>query len=249
MRYENIVVKEEDGIRMIRIKRKSDLNPLDLPALAEIRASMSEKTMITVITGSERAFSAGADIKNFAGLKESVAYSFSREGHSVMNFIASYEAPVIASIRGYALGGGFELALSCDFRIASGNAKMGLTELNIGLIPGWGGTQRLKELVGEQAAFYLIGTSTVMTAEEALRYGIVLQISDNPDQSSIDLALRLREKSAFTLKAVKSLIRSKPTEMYEEEKQLFGMAFGYTDSKEGVQAFLEKRKPAFNSSY
>ena len=246
MSYEDIVVNEEDGLRTIRIKRKSDLNPLDLETLKEIRSSMSEKPMITIITGSERAFSAGADIKNFAGLKETVAYSFSREGHAIMDFISSYEAPVIASIKGYALGGGFELALACDFRIATGSAKLGLTELNIGIIPGWGGTQRLKELVGEQNAFYLIGTSKVLTGEEALRYGILLQVSDNPDQSSRELALALSQKSSFTLKAVKSLVRSRPTESYDEEMQLFGMAFSNPDSKEGVQAFLEKRKPAFN---
>jgi enoyl-CoA hydratase/carnithine racemase len=246
MNFENIVAMEEDRIRIIRIQRKSDLNPLDLQTLNEIRASMSERRMITVITGSERAFSAGADIKNFVGLKENVAYSFSREGHSVMNFISSYEAPVIASIRGYALGGGFELALACDFRIATGNAKLGLTELNIGIIPGWGGTQRLKELVGEQNAFYLIGTSKILTGEEAMRYGIVLQVSEDPDQNSRDLALTLSQKSSFALKALKSLIRSRPNECYEEEKQLFGMAFSNPDSREGVQAFLEKRKPVFN---
>ena len=246
MNYEDIVVNEEDGIRTIRIKRKSDLNPLDLETLKEIRTSMSEKPMITIITGSEKAFSAGADIKNFAGLKETVAYSFSREGHSVMDFISSYEAPVIASIKRYALGGGFELALACDFRIATGSAKLGLTELNIGIIPGWGGTQRLKELVGEQNAFYLIGTSKVLTGEEALHYGILLQVSDNPDQSSRELALALSQKSSFTLKAVKSLVRSSSTESYDEEKQLFGMAFSNPDSREGVQAFLEKRKPVFN---
>jgi|YelNatPaOPRAMG01_1025707.scaffolds.fasta_scaffold00236_44 enoyl-CoA hydratase/carnithine racemase len=246
MNFENIVVREEDGIRTIRIQKKSDLNPLDLQTLKEIMSSMSEKPMITIITGSERAFSAGADIKNFSGLKETVAYSFSREGHTVMNFISSYQAPVIASIRGYALGGGFELALACDFRIATPSAKLGLTELNIGIIPGWGGTQRLRELVGEQKALYLIATSKVLSGEEALRYGILLQVSENPDQDSRELALALRQKSSFTLKAVKSLVRSKPTEGYDEEKQLFGMAFSNPDSREGVQAFLEKRKPVFN---
>jgi enoyl-CoA hydratase/carnithine racemase len=246
MNFENIVVREEDGIRTIRIQKKSDLNPLDLQTLKEIMSSMSEKPMITIITGSERAFSAGADIKNFSGLKETVAYSFSREGHTVMNFISSYQAPVIASIRGYALGGGFELALACDFRIATPSAKLGLTELNIGIIPGWGGTQRLRDLVGEQKALYLIATSKVLSGEEALRYGILLQVSENPDQDSRELALALRQKSSFTLKAVKSLVRSKPTEGYDEEKQLFGMAFSNPDSREGVQAFLEKRKPVFN---
>ena len=155
MNYEEIVVDEEDGIRTIRIKRKSDLNPLDLETLKEIRTSMSEKPMITIITGSERAFSAGADIKNFAGLKETVAYSFSREGHAVMNFISSYEAPVIASIKGYALGGGFELALACDFRIATGSAKLGLTELNIGIIPGWGAHKDSRNLSESKMPFTL----------------------------------------------------------------------------------------------
>ena len=245
MEYRNIKCELKDDIRIIQISRPSELNPLDIETLEEIEACLKSESLITVIRGSSRAFSAGADIKNFKGLSPEVAYSFARTGHRIYNYIADYDLPVIAAINGYALGGGFELSLACDFRIGSHDSKLGLTELNLGIIPGWGGTQRLKALAGEQFALYMIATSRILNADEALAHGILLQKSDNPVESALELARSLKEKSKKTLKFVKSLIRTVPDEIFEEEMTLFGKSFEGSNSSEGVEAFLQKRKPVF----
>lgn len=242
----NIESSVEGGVRTIRIKKESDLNPLDLETLEEIKAEMEKQVFITVLTGSPRAFSAGANINKFKGLSGEEAYALSRTGHSVMDFISEYGAPVIAAINGYALGGGCELALACDLRIAGKNTKMGLTELNIGIIPGWGGTQRLKKLCGEELAFFLISTSKVMTGEEAHEYGLVLEIAENPYERAIEIAKVLATKASNTLGYVKKLVRTEADSMFEEEMTMFGKSFDNENSKEGVAAFLEKRKPSFH---
>lgn len=242
----NIETTLVDGIRTIRIKKESDLNPLDTETLEEIRTEMEKETAVTIIKGSSRAFSAGANISKFKGRKGEEAYELSRIGHSVMDYISEYPAPVIAAVNGYALGGGFELALACDLRIAGKDSKMGLTELNIGIIPGWGGTQRMKILCGEELAFFLISTSKVMTGEEALRYGLILEVAEDPYARAMEIAKILVTKASNTLEYVKKLVRTEPNDMFEEEMTLFGKAFENENSKEGVAAFLEKRKPSFN---
>lgn len=245
MNYKNIKSELNDGIRIIQISRPSELNPLDIETLEEIEACLKSGSHITIIRGSTRAFSAGADIKNFKNLAPEVAYSFARTGHRIYNYIAAYDLPVIAAMNGYALGGGFELSLACDFRIGAPDSKIGLTELNLGIIPGWGGTQRLKALVGEQFALYMIATSRILNADEALSHGILLQKSENPFESALELARTLKEKSRKTLKFIKSLVRTVPDEMFEEEMTLFGRSFEGRNSSEGVEAFLQKKKPVF----
>ncbi len=242
----NIETSLADGIRTIRIKKESDLNPLDIETLQEIRTELQKQVAVTIITGSERAFSAGANITGFKGRKGEEAYELSMIGHSVMDYIASYPAPVIAAVNGYALGGGFELALSCDLRIVGKKTKMGLTELNIGIIPGWGGTQRMKALCGEELAFFLISTSRIMSGEEANSYGLVLEVAEDPYARAMEIARILVTKASNTLEYVKKLVRTEPGEMFEEEMTLFGKAFDNENSREGVAAFLEKRKPTFN---
>ncbi len=235
----------ETYIRTITLSGKSDLNPLNIEMLEEIRSCLSQDVQITIIRGSKRAFSAGADIRNFQGLTPEKAYSFSRKGHAVMNYIAGYGAPVIAAIDGFALGGGFELALACDIRIASKGARLGLTELNIGVIPGWGGTQRMISITGEQIASYLIWSSRVMEAEEAKRYGFLFEVVEDAYASSVELARQLAEKDPSTLAFVKNLVRKKSDEKYLDEMDLFAKSFTLESSKEGVEAFLNKRKPVF----
>lgn len=242
----NIVTTEEDGIRIIRIKKESDLNPLDIETLQEIQQELTTKKTVTIITGSSRAFSAGANIGKFKGLKGEEAYALSRIGHDVMDYISSYSSPVIAAISGYALGGGMELALACDIRIAAKTAKLGLTELNIGIIPGWGGTQRMTRLCGEQQALFLIATSSIMSGEEALAHHLVLEAVDEPFQRALEIAKILKAKAPNTLEYVKKLVRTEPDDLFEEEKTLFGKSFDNPNSSEGVAAFLEKRKPVFH---
>lgn len=242
----NIESSIEGGVRTIRIKKESDLNPLDLETLEEIKAEMEREIAITVLTGSARAFSAGANINKFKGLNGAESYALSRTGHSVMDFISGYGAPVIAAVNGYALGGGFELALACDLRIVGKNSKLGLTELNIGIIPGWGGTQRMRKLCGEELAFFLITTSKIMTGEEAHSYGLVLEVSENPYERAMEIAMILASKAPNTLEYVKKLVRTEPGSRFEEEMTFFGKAFDNENSREGVSAFLEKRKPSFH---
>lgn len=246
MEFKNVKIEDRDRIRVVYIQRDTPLNPLNIDTLKEIKEAVcSSGKKIPVITGSNRAFSAGADIKNFVEMDSKAAYRFATEGHDVMNAIASYDLPVIAAIHGYALGGGFELALACDIRIAAPETKMGLPEINLGVLPGFGGTQRLKELVGEGKALEIISTGKRMSADEALKYGIIQEISENYLNDACKLAEELAEKPLISLGFIKNLIRRQPDEIFEYEKEMFAKLFDTEDKREGISAFLEKRKPEF----
>ncbi|MHB8397167.1 MAG: enoyl-CoA hydratase/isomerase family protein [Thermoplasmataceae archaeon] len=245
MEYKNILVEERDGVSVIRINRENKLNPLNVETLKEIKDAVSRSVGPVIITGSEKAFSAGADIRNFSGLKPETAYHFATEGHDVMDYIAGCDRIVIAAVRNYALGGGFELALACDFRVANREAKLGLTEVTLGILPGWGGTQRLKEMAGTGKALLLTSQGKMISGEEALSLGIVDFLADDPFEEAMKLA---RNYTGSPLKAVgmiKSLIRSRASNPYEDEKEAFGKVFETDDAREGVSAFIEKRKPVF----
>lgn len=241
----DVTVEWKNDIGIITIERENKLNPLDLEVLSEILEAVESKDGVKIIRGTDRAFSAGANIKKFVSMDGPTAHEMAMKGHDIMDRISSYPFPVIASINGYALGGGFELALSCDIRVVESSAKMGLTEANIGILPGWGGTQRLKALVGEEVTFYLIAAGKVITGMEAHELGIAAFVSDDPMKKAVEIASEFNEKSALSLSLIKDLVRSGRTEGFDREMESFGKVFDGEDSKEGVNAFLEKRKPSF----
>lgn len=246
MDFKNVKIEDRENVRIIHIAKESPLNPLDIDTLKEIKdAVYSSGRRVPVITGSAKAFSAGANIKDFLEMDSKAAYKFATEGHDVMNAIASYDLPVIAALHGYAFGGGFELALACDIRIASPDTQMGLTEVNLGILPGFGGTQRLKQLVGEAKAFEMISTGKRISADEAFSYGIVQKVSEKYLDDACELANEISEKAAISLKFIKRLLRKQPDEDFEFEKEMFARLFETEDQKEGVSAFIEKRKPRF----
>ncbi|HLH86808.1 MAG TPA: enoyl-CoA hydratase-related protein, partial [Thermoplasmataceae archaeon] len=193
-----------------------------------------------------KAFSAGANIQGFLDLTPAKAYDFSRRGHDCMNAIAYHEFPVIAAIHGYALGGGLELALACDMRVCHPDTKMGLPEISLGILPGFGGTQRLRNLVGEAKALELIWRAERIGAEEALRLGIVNAVSEKPLEYAQSLAAELMAKPWNSLTMIKRLLRHDPDEHYEREIEDFAACFSSPNLKEGVKAFIEKRVPHFN---
>ncbi len=240
-----VTTEWKNGIGIIRIERENKLNPLDVELLREVMDAVRSEDGVKIIVGSERAFSAGANIKKFVGMDGPTAHEMAMIGHDIMDGIASYPFPVIAAIHGYALGGGFELALACDIRVVEKTTKMGLTESNLGILPGWGGTQRLRELCGEEMAFYLIGTGKTVTGEEAHRLGIAAFTADNPLERAMEIATEFSKKSDLSLGLIKKLIRTRRTSVFDEEMESFGKVFDGEDSKEGVKAFLEKREPSF----
>ncbi len=243
----NISSEERDGIRIITIRKENKLNPLDVQTLEDIAGALSDKLLVTVIKGSERAFSAGANIKEFQSLKPAEAYHFAVRGQIALDYIASYERPVIAAIRGFALGGGFELSLACDIRICSPDTRMGLPEVTLGILPGWGGTQRLRRIVGETRAFDLATTGRTIDAGEAKALGIVSEVSEKPEEDAIERAKTYAKSALVSVGMIKSLVRGKEFDLFDSEKEAFGKIFETEDSREGVRAFLEKRKPSFRN--
>lgn len=243
MKY--LEIEEKPKIRVVKICAENSLNPLTIDILKEIGEAVKESEKVVVLAGNGRAFSAGADIKNFTKMSSRDAYHFATEGHDIMDSISSASVPVIAAIHGFALGGGFELALACDFRISTPDAKLGLPEINLGILPGFGGTQRLSAIAGEGRALQLISTGRTITGEEALRMGIVNAVSADYLGEATKFAEELSEKPPISLKYVKNLIRALPDERFEDEKEKFAALFDTEDSKEGFDAFLGKRKPTF----
>lgn len=246
MSYENILVKDKGKVRTVTMNRKSPLNPLDMDTLREIRdAILNSGNRVILLHGANRAFSAGADINNFLKLTNETAGAFAKEGHDIMNAIATYPRPVVAAIHGYCLGGGFELALACDLRIAHPETTFGLPEVNLGILPGFGGTQRMRHIVGETVAFGLISTGKRFKADEAHRLGLLNEVSENYLGDAEKLAEELSKKPKESIRLIKHLTRNSPDDMFEEEIDAFGEVFAYPDQEEGAKAFLEKREAKF----
>ncbi|WP_374948839.1 enoyl-CoA hydratase/isomerase family protein [Mucilaginibacter sp.] len=257
MGFENILAEIKGRIHYITINRESKLNALNQFTLLEIHdavtaAFQDEHVGGIIITGAgSKAFVAGADIAEFADLDVAGGEKLSRDGHSkVFDLIANGNKPVIATINGFALGGGLELAMACHLRIAADNAKMGLPEVTLGLIPGYGGTQRLTQLVGRGKALELIMTADMVTADQALTIGLVNRVVAQAEL--LDKAEELMEKiltrAPLALAAAIRTVNAAGTDGvngYEAEIQEFGACFGTADFKEGVAAFMEKRKPEF----
>ncbi len=257
--YNNILVEQKGGIQLITINRPSQLNALNKETIQELHtafdvANKDAKTGVIILTGSgEKAFVAGADIKEFADFSVEQGGELAQKGQELLfDFVANLSTPVIAAVNGFALGGGLELAMASHIRVASTNAKMGLPEVSLGVIPGYGGTQRLSQLIGRGKANEIVFTAGMLTAEEGLKWGLVNHVVEQADllAKAEEIASKILNNSAL---AIASAIRSinanfeDGVDGFEVEIAEFGKCFGTADFKEGTGAFLEKRKPSFRN--
>jgi enoyl-CoA hydratase len=254
--YENILVEKRDKIAVLTINRPDKLNSLSskvheegVAALEELRKDDSIR--VVVITGAgEKSFIAGADISEFAGQTPVTQRNLFHE-KTLFNSIDNFPKPVIAMINGFCLGGGNELALACDIRVCSENARFAQPEINLGIICGGGGTQRLTRLIGEGRAMEMILTGDMIDAPKALQYGLVNYVftKEELEAKTMELAAKIAEKAPVALQmskeAVKFASRSNLDEGLRREVDLFAICFSTEDKTEGVSAFLEKRKPNF----
>jgi enoyl-CoA hydratase len=257
MTYNNIIVEIDDYLAFITINRPKKLNALNKETIAELHNAFRDleenrQVRVIVIIGSEdKAFVAGADISEFADFDAKKGSKLAKKGQELLfDFIENLSTPVIAAINGFALGGGLELAMSCHFRVASKNAKMGLPEVTLGLIPGYGGTQRLPLLVGKGKAMEMIMTANMISAEEAQNYGLVNYVVDQNELIPLceKLAFKIAQNSSTAISAaIKSINANFKDGIngFEVEVKQFGKCFGTDDFIEGTTAFLEKRKPNF----
>ncbi len=249
-------VEIQDNIGWVKINREKKLNALNQNLINELHDRLEDfqsnsNVRIIILTGSgDKAFVAGADIAEFSGFGPQEAATLVRHGNEVLfDFIAHLEKPVIAAINGYALGGGLELAMACHHRIAVQNSKMGLPEVSLGVIPGYGGTQRLPSLIGKGNAMEMILTGDMIDAEKALKLGLVNQVvpAEKLLETAISIAERMMKNAPNSLKnAIKAINAADGTSKgFHEEGLQFSNCFGSLDFKEGITAFLEKRKPKF----
>ncbi|MBO6536107.1 MAG: enoyl-CoA hydratase/isomerase family protein [Balneolaceae bacterium] len=244
---------DEQGICTISINRPEKLNALNNQVFLDLddaltAADQNPEIRVVIVTGvGEKAFVAGADIKEFAEFTSQQATDLSTRGHRVFQKIEDLSKPVIAAVNGFALGGGCELAMACHIRIASKTAKLGLPEVTLGLIPGYGGTQRLVALCGKAKALELMMTGNFISAEEAEKIGLVNSVSDSAMEAATALAAKMAKQAPLALKnAIKAVAKAGQNDGYLTEATLFGELFATEDFKEGTSAFFEKRKPSFS---
>lgn len=254
--YENVILERKDRVAVLTVNRPDKLNALNLATRNDIVAALDElkadeSIRCVIITGAgEKAFIAGADIAEFAG-RTAHQQRAVMQGMKVFNAMEEFPKPVIAAINGFCLGGGCELALACDIRLAASTARLGQPEINLAIIPGGGGTQRLTRLVGEGKSMELILTGRQVKADEALAIGLVNEVvdADKLMDRAMELANGIAEKSPIALQAakeaVKTAARSNLREGLDREIDLFALCFASEDKEEGVTAFLEKRKAEF----
>jgi len=257
MEFNNILLDKNDNVAIVTINRPQQLNALNKETISDLNQSLSalkddRNIKCVIITGSgEKAFVAGADIKEFAHFDVEQGKKLARSGQeNLFDFIENFPKPVIAAINGFALGGGLELAMACHFRIASENARMGLPEVSLGVIPGYGGTQRLPQLIGKGKAMELITTAKMMNADEALQYRLVNYVVslDELIDKAMKLAAAISNNSPQAINsAIKAVNAGFETNVdgYEKEIEEFGNCFGSDEFKEGTSAFMEKRKANF----
>lgn len=257
MNYENILVAIEERVATITINRPAKLNALNKETISDLSKaikllSKNEDVRAIILTGSgEKAFVAGADISEFANYTVVEGAQLAAEGQETLfDFIENLKKPVIAAVNGFALGGGLELAMACHFRVASDNAKMGLPEVTLGLIPGYGGTQRLPQLIGKGRAMEMIMTAAMISAEEAKQYGLVNHVVPQAELLSFTtvIAQKIIKNAPFAIaKAIKAINANYEDGKngFDTEIKSFGKCFGTQDFKEGTTAFLEKRKAEF----
>ena len=258
MEYKNVLIETDGAVAVLKVNRPKALNALNQETLLDLIAAFDElnndeAVRVIVLTGEGKAFVAGADIKEMVPYSAPEARCFSETGHVLMSSMEKIEKPIIAAVNGFALGGGMELALGCDFIFASEKAKFGQPEINLGIIPGFGGTQRLTRLIGRARAKELIYTGDMIGADEAKALGIVNKIF--PVEALLEetkkVAANIAGKGALTLRLAKSTIDAGVTVDLKVgcafERDAFALCFSHEDQKEGMNAFLEKRKPSFTS--
>jgi enoyl-CoA hydratase len=257
MGYQNILLELQEKILTITINRPDQLNALNKATIEELNkafalADVNPDIRAIILTGAgTKAFVAGADIKEFSSFSTDEGQLLSRSGHKLLfDFVENMSKPVIAAINGFALGGGLELAMSAHIRIASDNAKMGLPEVSLGVIPGYGGTQRLAQLVGKGKAMEMIATAGMLNAEEALKWGLVNHVTEQNQLliKATEIATKISINSPSAIAAAYRAVLSgfqKNKNGFETEIKEFGKCFGTEDFKEGTAAFMEKRKPIF----
>ncbi|HEX9981498.1 MAG TPA: enoyl-CoA hydratase-related protein [Flavobacterium sp.] len=260
MNFDNILIERIDGIATIRINRPDKLNALNKKTIHELHDALealdSDPVIRTIVlTGSgEKAFVAGADIAEFADFTVEEGAQLAADGHNlVFDFIENLNTPVIAAINGFALGGGLELAMASHIRVASDNSKMGLPEVSLGIIPGYGGTQRLPQLVGKGKAMEMIMTAGMISADEAKHFGLVNYVV--PQAELLDfcygIAKKITRNSPVAIASAIMAINANfehGVDGFKTEIKAFGYCFGTEDFKEGTTAFLEKRKAEFAGS-
>lgn len=259
MKYQNILFEVKNHTAIVTLNRPDKLNALNGQTIDELEnvfqsIKNNPDIFVVVVTGTgEKAFVAGADISELNKLDVISAKEFSEKGNKVFRAIETLDKPVIAAVNGFALGGGCELALACHIRVASENAKFGQPEVNLGIIPGYGGTQRLSRIINSARALEMILTGEMLSAEEALKIGLVNKVYTFVDllPKTLELADKISAKGQqairFALKAVKATDNISLTEGLAYEASLFALVCGTEDFKEGTSAFLEKRKPDFKN--
>ena len=257
MHYKNIISEHREGICYLTVNRPNQLNALNETTIFElnkaiIKADNDKQVKVIILTGSEKkAFVAGADIKEFSSFDATSGQNLARKGQELLfDLLENLATPSIAAINGFALGGGLELAMACHIRIASENSKMGLPEVSLGVIPGYGGTQRLTKLVGPGKAYEIILTADMITANEAKEIGLINHVCSAEElmNKATTIANRIIRNSPCAIeKTIKAINKGlyNTQKGYEEEKKLFGSCFKSNDFNEGVRAFVEKRKPNF----
>jgi len=251
----SVDVARDGAVAVVTIDRPDALNALNVETLTELRDRLrelatDESARVVVLTGAgEKAFVAGADIKYMSGLDADQAKAWGALGHEAGRLLETMPKPTIAAVNGFALGGGCELALACDIRHASSRAKFGQPEINLGIVPGWGGTQRLARVCGIGVAKDLIYSGRTVDAEEALRIGLVSAIADPVLEQALEVAHELAAKSRVALALAKELcnlsLGGDHAAGLELEADRFGALFSSEDAKEGLAAFVEKRAPNF----
>lgn len=255
--FKNLIIEKSNNLYKITINREKQLNALNNETILELEEAIEtisndDDIYVGIITGQGRAFVAGADISQMKDMNVEQARRFSQLGNSIFKKIESSSKPMIAAINGFCLGGGLELALACDIRIASQKAKFGQVEVNLGIIPGYGGTQRLARTVGISKAKELTYTANIIDANEALNIGLVNKIieEDKLMEEVVKMAQTISSKGQLAVRYAKNAINQgidmdidNATKL---ESYLFGMCFASSDQKEGMKAFVEKREPNFD---
>ncbi|KXK40331.1 MAG: enoyl-CoA hydratase/isomerase family protein [Saprospiraceae bacterium] len=253
-----VLIDHHDGFYTLTINRPEALNALNKGVFDELEAFFKQymgdfSVKGVIITGAgQKAFVAGADIKEFAALDTAAGSALSKRGQDVFFMMERFHAPVIAAVNGFALGGGCELAMSCHIRVAGQHAKFGQPEVNLGLVPGYGGSQRLIQLIGKGKAIEMLLTADMIGADEALRLGLVTHVVDAGMETAkaMEILQKIATKGPLAVQHSIQLVNAyfdKSVDGFEKEYKDFGKTIGSADSKEGAAAFVEKRKPVFKA--
>jgi len=258
MNFQNLSIANQDAVSILTVNRPISLNALDVRTIAEIdeycdEVSANNDIKVVIITGAgEKAFVAGADIGEMRPMTPGESLSFSKRGQKVFAKLENLPQPVIAAVNGYALGGGCELALACDMRIASENAKFGQPEVSLGITPGYGGTQRLARLIGKGRAMELLLTGEIINAQDAYRIGLVNKVVPGSElmETVLSIAKKIIKCSSVAVKLTKTAVNEGINIGLDNgmayEAASFGLCFAAEDQKEGMLAFLEKRAARFS---